>query len=507
VPRGRGGRAWPVLLCLATLLLACVEQADTTPAATAAPAEVSSTVAATTGKPGSALSDAEAERLLRETVCWYAEAALAASCLPPGEAALAAIEALGRSGDPRVVAPLIDMLTVDAGWGPSVQTALRRLTGQDLATARQGYEWAEARAAGGEPLPPPPGYPGWKARLLAVTATEQSSASYLDLLSPRVPARDLALLAWTGVQPGGVPPLTDPPIVAAESERYLDPAEPVFGVLVGDEARAYPLRIVAWHGAVNDTVGGAPLLLAYCLPCGGAAAYDRRTAGGAHTFGDSGLVRSSRTVLFDDAGRLWDAFSGAAYAEGDSETLTPLPLLATTWGEWSARFPGTAVLALDTGFVRAYEPGAAQMAASRLAGSPPAERPLYAAGDTDDRLPAQAQVVGVTVGDESRAYPLATVEAARILRDTLGGEAITLLSAGPGRGVSVYRTGDLVIDRLDGAGEGLRAVDADGERWFVNPRALIATLDGRERAGLPARTGAWFAWAAIAPDTGIFEGQ
>ena len=504
------------LLTIAACVLAgCVETREPDPApagagtGTGAGAAANASTRAAIATP---LSDEEVTRLLRQAVCWYDDPALAATCLPPGEPALAAIEALGQSGDLRLAAPLIDLLSVDAGWDVTVRHALRTLTGLDINSASDGYEWLESALAGSTPPNPLPetawDYATWKARLLMVTAGERRDVSYSDLITRQLPLHEVALLAWTGVQPGDQPALSASPVVGAEAQLPLQPDEPVFGVVVGREARAYPLRIVAWHSAINDEVGGLPLLLAYCLPCGGAAAFDRRGDGGTLTFGDSGLVRSSRTVLFDDRSRLWDAFGGTTLhraPEVPAEVLTPLPLVVTTWGEWAARFPTTGVLAPDTGVVREYEPGAALKVARQRAGHPPEDRPLYAAGGIDPRLPALIPVVGVTLNGESRAYRLDAAEQARLRRDTLGGEAITLLSTGPGGGVSLYRTGEIVIEHLEGSGAGLRAVDTAGERWFVSPRALIATIDGREVAAIPARIGYWFAWAAVAPGTDIAE--
>jgi len=68
----------------------------------------------------------------------------------------------------------------------------------------------------------------------------------------------------------GIPALDNPAMTAASTANYLNPDDPVFGVEINGDARAYPLRIANWHEMVNDVVGGVPVSLAYCTLCGSA---------------------------------------------------------------------------------------------------------------------------------------------------------------------------------------------------------------------------------------------
>ena len=40
------------------------------------------------------------------------------------------------------------------------------------------------------------------------------------------------------------------------SVDFLNPDEPVFGVTINGESRAYPHRIMGWHELANDRLGG-----------------------------------------------------------------------------------------------------------------------------------------------------------------------------------------------------------------------------------------------------------
>jgi hypothetical protein len=58
-------------------------------------------------------------------------------------------------------------------------------------------------------------------------------------------------------------PVASAGFVAPAEASFVDPAEMVLAVAENDEAAAYPVRQVAYHHVVNDTVGGVPLVVTY----------------------------------------------------------------------------------------------------------------------------------------------------------------------------------------------------------------------------------------------------
>jgi hypothetical protein len=57
-------------------------------------------------------------------------------------------------------------------------------------------------------------------------------------------------------------PVSTPQFESA-SQVKLDPDEMVLAVRSGAQARAYPIRAMAYHHLVNDTLGGVPLVATY----------------------------------------------------------------------------------------------------------------------------------------------------------------------------------------------------------------------------------------------------
>ena len=60
----------------------------------------------------------------------------------------------------------------------------------------------------------------------------------------------------------GIPALLEPRFIPA-GEADLDGGDMVVGVTLNGEARAYPVKILNWHEAVNDQIQQQPILVTY----------------------------------------------------------------------------------------------------------------------------------------------------------------------------------------------------------------------------------------------------
>ena len=61
----------------------------------------------------------------------------------------------------------------------------------------------------------------------------------------------------------GIPAIMKPKFVPAAEAAHLHDSDEVIGVKIGDVARAYPIKILNWHEAVNDTVNGEPVVITF----------------------------------------------------------------------------------------------------------------------------------------------------------------------------------------------------------------------------------------------------
>lgn len=154
----------------------------------------------------------------------------------------------------------------------------------------------------------------------------------------------------------GIPPIDDPKFVSVEEAGHLKEREPVIGLEINGDARAYPLQVLMWHEIANDVVGGKPVAVTYCPLCNAAIVFDATVDGKALSFGTTGKLRNSDLVMYDRGTESWwQQFVGEAIA-GDytGKTLKPLPARLEPWGAFSKRNPQGKVLVPNNPGMRNY---------------------------------------------------------------------------------------------------------------------------------------------------------
>lgn len=124
-----------------------------------------------------------------------------------------------------------------------------------------------------------------------------------------------------------IPSIDEPEFKPVSREASIPGNEPVIGLELNGEARAYPLRIMMWHEIVNDQIGDIPIAVTYCPLCNTSIVFDRRIDGQPVEFGTSGKLRHSDLIMYDRAEQnWWQQFTGEAIAgKRAGEKLTAYP--------------------------------------------------------------------------------------------------------------------------------------------------------------------------------------
>ncbi len=174
--------------------------------------------------------------------------------------------------------------------------------------------------------------------------TDFSSAVEFDEILSGGPPRD------------GIPSIDDPAFQTVAEVSGMSETEPVIGLVVNGDARAYPLKILIWHEIVNDTVGGVPVTVTYCPLCNSAIVFERTVDGRVLDFGTTGKLRNSDLVMYDrQTESWWQQFSGTAIVGAMTGTkLTILPSRLESWALFTARAPDGAVLVPRSPGARSY---------------------------------------------------------------------------------------------------------------------------------------------------------
>lgn len=324
-----------------------------------------------------------------------------------------------------------------------------------------------------------------------------------EMMDPKADiAIDAREIQWGGVRVDGIPPLEFPAqVFPEEAAEWINDTDIVVGVEIDGDARAYPIRIIAWHEMVNDTIGGVPVSLAYCTLCGSPILFDGRVGGEVHRFGTSGLLYRSNKLMYDRNTRtLWNQFSGKpAWGPlvGQDIRLRVLPVVVTTWGDWFSRHPDTTVLSIDTGFVRNYGPGVAY---NDYFNSP---LTWFNVPVADNRLAQKDNVYAVRVGDALTAYPIMLLAERRFAQDEVGGLPIVVVATANGQGGRSYESANVQFESADPAGDTL--TDADGGVWKIREDSLLGP-DGEVLPRVGGHNAYWFAITNQVDNGQLWEG-
>jgi hypothetical protein len=405
---------------------------------------------------------------------------------------LRALDALAASGHPGADKYLVDLANVPTPYATRILDHLR---------TRFGRPGADRLSHFPELAQPPPG--------------DRETAAYLEfkqqLFGTILPAFALFLserwartidareVRYGGVGVDVIPPLEFPSSVSAgEAAAWLRPDDAVVGVSINGDARAFPVRIIARHEMVNDTVGGVPVSLAYCTLCGSAIAYDGRLRGEVYRFGTSGLLYRSNKLMYDRSTRtLWNQFTGEpAWGElvGQGLRLRPIASTSTTWGAWLAANPATSVLDIETGYPFDYASGSAYAEYNA------SDELMFAVPVDDGRLAPRDEVFVVRTADGVSAYAIADLRSLGVVNDRVGDRPIVVVATADGMGARAFERGER---RFRAAGPAGALVDESGGRWTVTEDAL--TGPGGET--LPRVNGGnafWFAVANFAGESRLY---
>ncbi len=314
----------------------------------------------------------------------------------------------------------------------------------------------------------------------------------------------------------GIPSIDAPNFQSTrEADEWLEDREPVVFVQVGEDARAYPIQILMWHEIVNDTVGGAPLIVSFCPLCNTAIAFKRTFDGQVLDFGTTGRLRYSNLIMYDRQTETWwqQATGDAIAGEHTGVQLEFYPASMISWADFKELYPDGKVMSRDTGFSRDY-------------GKNPyfgyddiSQSPFLYDGTTPDQLPPMARVLTVDLNHEAVAYPYDVLSQSGVINDSVGGQAIVIFwaegtasaldtSSIPeghevGAAVAYSRIVDdrtLTFELADGK---IRD-EQTGSVWNIFGYALSGELAGMQLAPVVSINHFWFSWAAFRPATRIY---
>lgn len=394
-----------------------------------------------------------------------------------------------RNNRTDMIAPLIYALRyLPPKLRQEVADTLNNLTGKDLTDS--WFKWMQWQQANPQVRP----FPQFDVYLSALFGN--LDPGFKDFIYPGIKHTiRLEEIVWGGVKArDGIPPIDHPKMIQAEEASYLSDNESIFGVVINNDVRAYPYRIMDWHEMLNDTIGGQSVSLAYCTLCGSGILFKTDQPGDAphFEFGSSGLLYQSNKLMFDRAtNSLWNQFTGRPVVGTLAQSgiqLKTLPLVTTTWGHWRALHPDTKVLDSNTGFNRDYATGKPY---DRYFKSPTLKFPTL----TNDRQLNQKSVVfGLRLSGATQAWPLKLFRGGRVINDQVGVLKVVLIGHEATRTVRAYRREGNTF-KAHSSNEVLLTSNSpfENQEWKITESELVGP-QGEKLSRLPGHLAYWFAW-------------
>jgi uncharacterized protein DUF3179 len=202
------------------------------------------------------------------------------------------------------------------------------------------------------------------------------------------------------------------------SASVVAPARLVVGVVVNDEARAYPVQFIGYHHQVRDSVAGTPVLVSFCTVCRTGRVFSPVIDGRAERFRLVGMDHFN--AMFEDAttGSWWRQATGEAVAgPRKGQTLKELPSQQMTLARWLELHPKSLIMQPDSSLAAKYtksfdyETGVSR---SALTGTDTAS------------WHEKSWVVGVAQRGESKAYDWNRLRREGVINDAVGGVPVVL---------------------------------------------------------------------------------
>ena len=219
---------------------------------------------------------------------------------------------------------------------------------------------------------------------------------------------------------------------------------------------------------------------------------------------NAGVVGGNEVFKDTETGSRWQQSSLEAI-DGPLKgaRLDLYPFLLTSWEEWHRLHPDTLVLKPFRGYADRIAAKNAQLRAGysleKAAPSDVVRR--------DDRLKAYTKIIGLTVGEASRAFPLDALDRVRVVNEELGGRPVLVVHQ-PKSDTTIAFVARANGQRLtfsEANPNATQLVDRETQsRWDAYGNCTSGRLKGTRLEPLIMEPEYWFAWSEFHPQTSIF---
>jgi hypothetical protein len=299
-------------------------------------------------------------------------------------------------------------------------------------------------------------------------------------------------------------PYEQPTFGKADSIQ-MDADDKVLAVRIGTEAHAYPIRTMGYHHIVNDTLGNTPIAVTYCTLCHTGLVWSRSLDGRTLYFRLTGINNGNALMRDIQTNSIWQQSTGQAiFGPLKGEQLTLVHSDELTFALWRKERPEGLVLQPDAPYISKYEDKDWEKKV---------EKTRTVVNTRKSGIAPHELMLGVTIAGQSKAYPVKSILAARLIQDQIAGVPIVILIGPDKQSIRVFNSGPqgagMIFLPVQGdslvSGSVMQEAATSGN-WDFEGCAISGMSTGMCLAPVDANKDYWFDWINHHPNTTVFKG-
>ncbi len=143
---------------------------------------------------------------------------------------------------------------------------------------------------------------------------------------------------------------------ATKAGSLIDTNRLIIGVIIGNEAKAYPINIIAHHHQVKDIINGKDVLVTYCSVCRTGRVYNPTIDGQMTDFRLVGMDHFNAMFEDPETKSWWRQVNGECIAGRlKGKKLEEIQCYQTTLKTWLKLYPNSFILQEDSKFKEDYK--------------------------------------------------------------------------------------------------------------------------------------------------------
>lgn len=268
----------------------------------------------------------------------------------------------------------------------------------------------------------------------------------------------------------------------------------VIGVSNNEKAKAYPIEIIGYHHQVRDTIGGKPVMVTYCTVCRTGRVFSPQVDGKPENFRLIGMDHFNAMFEDETTKSWWRQVSGEAVAGPlKGAALEEVFSEQMTLRAWLDLHPTSEILQPDSSFKKDYDD---------LKGF---DKGTIESGlEKRDSLSwkEKSWVVGVELGNLSRAYDWNNLVEAGVINDTLNATPILIVLRNDSATFHVFKRDSL--DFIIATNGNLQDRQTRSE-WNRSGQSIEGALKGSTLPVIQSYQEFWHSWRTFHPQTSQFK--